>query len=240
MTTSIHTRSSSKQRIDLPKSWLNKLEEEFSKDYMRKLRNFLVEESKKNKIIYPKANEIFQAFKLTPLNDTKVVIIGQDPYHGPDQAHGLCFSVRPGIKPPASLRNIFKELRQDLGADIPNHGFLESWALQGVLLINTVLTVEKGKAGSHRKKGWEQFTDKVVSILNKECQHLVFILWGQDAKMKGAGVDRQKHLVLESAHPSPFSAHKFHGNKHFSQCNSYLKKHGFKPINWQLPKEIIQ
>ena len=217
-------------------SWKEQLQSELTKDYMNNLRNYLSSELKNKRIIYPRPPEIFNAFNLTPFKRTKVVIIGQDPYHGPGQAHGLCFSVRPNVKPPPSLVNIYKEIKQDLKIEPPSHGHLEFWAKQGVLLLNSVLTVEHSKAGSHRGKGWETFTDRVVQILNEKKQGLVFILWGRDAQKKGAQIDRKKHLVLESAHPSPFSATKFFGNHHFSKANRYLIKQNEAPINWALPE----
>lgn len=221
----------------LPESWLNHLGEEFKKDYMLDLQAFLKEELDNKKSIYPHSSEIFSAFQLTPLHEVKLVIIGQDPYHGKDQAHGLCFSVKPEIKTPPSLRNIYKELASDLNVEKPNHGFLESWAKNGVLMLNNVLTVEEGKPASHKGKGWETFTDKTVDILNKECKNLVFLLWGSHAQKKAENVNRDKHLVLECSHPSPFSAHKsFLGSKHFSKSNDYLKSHNIKPIDWSLPE----
>ncbi|MDA0901833.1 MAG: uracil-DNA glycosylase [Proteobacteria bacterium] len=224
------------KKAPLPESWMEYLGEEFEKDYMLKLSSFLKEQLRKNETIYPQASEIFSAFHLTPLDKVKVVIIGQDPYHGPSQAHGLCFSVKPKITPPPSLKNIYKELNSDLGLQMPNHGFLESWAKNGVLMLNNVLTVQKGKPASHKGQGWEIFTDKVVEIVNEKCQNLVFLLWGSHAQKKAANVDRNKHLVLESPHPSPFSAHKgFLGNKHFSKTNQYLEKNSIKPIDWSLP-----
>lgn len=219
---------------NLEKSWLKELKNEFEKDYMISLTQFLKQEKMTKQTIYPKKSEIFSAFKHCPYNKVKVVIIGQDPYHGEGQAHGMCFSVKPGIKVPPSLKNIYKEQLSDLSIIQPDHGFLESWAEQGILLLNNVLTVRKSAAGSHRKKGWEIFTDKVIELLNHKKENLVFILWGNDAKTKGAKIDRTKHLVLESAHPSPFSVTKFLGNKHFSKCNKYLESHHIKKINWQL------
>lgn len=223
----------------LPESWLKQLGEEFNKEYMVNLKSFLAEELSQNKSIYPNKSEIFSAFNLTPFNKVKLVIIGQDPYHGPHQAHGLCFSVKPGIKAPPSLKNIYKELKSDLNLEAPNHGFLESWAKNGVLMLNNVLTVEQSKPASHQKQGWEIFTDKVVDTLNNECENLVFLLWGSHAQKKAANVNRKKHLVLECPHPSPFSAHKgFLGCKHFSKSNEYLQSHGIKPIDWSLPQKI--
>jgi uracil-DNA glycosylase len=186
--------------------------------------------------IYPPEQDVFNAFTLTELENVKVVILGQDPYHGPNQAHGLCFSVLPNVKKPPSLVNIYKELASDIPSfSIPQHGFLQSWAEQGVLLLNTVLTVEQGHAHSHAKIGWERFTDTVVRQLNDHCDGLVFLLWGSHAQKKGAVIDKQKHHVLSAPHPSPLSAHRgFLGCKHFSQTNSLLKQQNKSPINWQV------
>lgn len=223
----------------LPVSWMNHLGKEFQKDYMINLGSFLKEEIGAGKVIFPPSCEIFSAFTLTSLDEVKVVIIGQDPYHGEDQAHGLCFSVKPSMKVPPSLKNIYKELASDLGLEKPDHGFLESWAKNGVLMINNVLTVERSQPASHKGKGWEIFTDKVVETLNNESENLVFLLWGSHAQKKAANVNREKHLVLECSHPSPFSAHKgFLGSKHFSRSNEYLKNCSIKPIDWSLPKNI--
>lgn len=188
--------------------------------------------------IYPPADKVFSAFESTPFDQVKVVIIGQDPYHGPNQAHGLCFSVMPGVNTPPSLVNMYKELAQDIeGFQIPNHGYLQSWAEQGVLLLNTVLTVQQGNAHSHKHLGWETFTDKVIKALNEHGQGLVFILWGAHAQKKAASIDRTKHSVLAGPHPSPLSAHRgFFGCKHFSQTNEILAKQGLAQINWHLPQ----
>lgn len=203
---------------------------------MQNLKAFLKQEYAKGKTIYPAKSEYFSAFNLTPLNQVKVVILGQDPYHGPHQAHGLCFSVRPGVKTPPSLINIYKELKDDLGIENQGHGFLESWARQGVLLLNSVMTVERGQAASHRNKGWETFTDRVVEVLNERKKPLVFILWGSYAQKKASFVDRNKHLVLEGPHPSPLSAHRgFFGCKHFSKANDFLMANEQAPIDWELP-----
>ncbi len=216
--------------------WQKKLNSEFKKDYMKNLKAFLAEEASQNKVVYPSYQDVYAAFKASPFEKTKVVIIGQDPYHGPGQAHGLSFSVQPGVKTPPSLVNIYKELNKDLNFKIPDHGHLQSWANQGVLLLNAVLTVEKAKAASHQKKGWEQFTDKVIEILNTEKENLVFLLWGSSAHKKGINIDTSKHLVLKSVHPSPLSAHRgFFGNHHFSKTNEYLISKNIKPINWQIP-----
>ncbi len=221
--------------IQIEKSWKENLKGEFTAGYMKKLKLFLKQELEQGKDILPHRKEIFSAFNYTPFDKTKVIIIGQDPYHGPGQAHGLCFSVKKGVRPPPSLKNIYKELQADTGIKPVEHGFLEAWAQQGVLMINSVLTVEKSKAGSHRGKGWEIFTDKVIEVLNEKKENLVFILWGRDAQKKAAKVDRRKHLVIESAHPSPFSAHLFYGSRPFSKTNNFLKNKGIGTINWQLP-----
>jgi uracil-DNA glycosylase len=206
---------------------------------MKKINSFLEDELSQEKSIYPHESEIFSAFKLTPLNEVKVVIIGQDPYHGEGQAHGLCFSVKPGIRVPPSLKNIYKELKSDLGLEAVGHGFLESWAKNGVLMLNNVLTVERSKPASHQGKGWEIFTERVVETLNEKCENLVFLLWGSHAQKKAVNVDRQKHLVLECSHPSPFSAHKsFLGSGHFSKSNKYIQSCGIKPIDWSLPQTV--
>jgi uracil-DNA glycosylase len=224
--------------IDLPDDWLAVLGGEFEQPYMQNLKAFLAEEKAQGKVIYPHSSDWFNAFKYTPLNQLKVVILGQDPYHGPNQAHGLCFSVRPGVKTPPSLVNIYKELQSDLGIQPVNHGYLTSWAKQGVLMINAVLTVEQANAGSHQKKGWEQFTDKVIHVINEQLDGVVFLLWGSYAQKKAAFVDQNKHLVLKSVHPSPLSAHRgFFGNHQFSQVNNFLIQHGKQPINWQLPEQ---
>jgi uracil-DNA glycosylase len=220
----------------LEKSWSNQLQSEFEKDYMKSLRKFLLSQKEAKKIIYPKGDEYFAALNLTPLSKVKVVIIGQDPYHGPGQAHGLSFSVRKGVRFPPSLQNIFKELHDDTGVPMPMHGDLTHWAEQGVLLLNAVLTVEEGRAAAHQGKGWEQFTDQVIAALNKNREHIVYLLWGSYAQKKAAFVDRSKNLVLESPHPSPLSAYRgFFGSKPFSKINKYLREHGIKEIDWSLP-----
>ena len=219
--------------IRLEASWKQLLLKEFEKDYMKKLKQFLLDEMKQNKKIYPKADEYFLALKLTPFDKVKVVILGQDPYHGFGQAHGLCFSVRPQVAVPPSLVNIYKELKQDLGVEIAPHGFLEAWAQQGVLLLNNTLTVLAGKPGSHKNQGWEEFTDKIIQILNEKKENLVFLLWGRFAGEKGAIVDSSKHCVLKAPHPSPYSADRgFFGCQHFSKSNQYLKSKGLKLIDW--------
>jgi uracil-DNA glycosylase len=223
------------RNIRLPESWLEYLANEFEQDYMINLRAFLKAEKAHCKTIYPQGERIFAAFDHTPFDKVKVVILGQDPYHGPQQAHGLSFSVPEGIKPPPSLMNIYKELHADIGMPIPKHGCLEKWAEQGVLLLNSVLTVEHSLAASHQGKGWERFTDQVIKALNENSEHIVFMLWGAYAQRKGQIIDRSKHCVLEAPHPSPLSAHRgFLGCKHFSQANAYLQKYGIEPIDWRL------
>ncbi|HQQ62567.1 MAG TPA: uracil-DNA glycosylase [Pseudomonadales bacterium] len=226
-----HTRN-----IKLDPEWLDLLRDEFDAPYMQDLRAFLAAEKQRGKIIYPPGALWFNALNHTPFSKVKVVILGQDPYHGPHQAHGLCFSVLEGVAPPPSLVNIFAEIKRDLGIAPPAHGNLTAWADQGVLLLNAVLTVEQAKAGSHQGKGWERFTDRIVELLNAQREHLVFLLWGSYAQKKGALIDRKKHLVLASPHPSPLSAYRgFIGNGHFSSANAYLQKQGQDPIDWQLP-----
>jgi uracil-DNA glycosylase len=218
--------------VRIEESWKQKLTPEFEKDYFIKLTEFVRAEYA-SKTIYPPAKLIFNAFDHCPFDDVKVVIIGQDPYHGPGQAHGLCFSVAEGVPNPPSLQNIFKEIMSDLGKPMPANGDLTRWAHQGVLLLNATLTVQAHQAGSHQRKGWEEFTDAAIRLLAEEREHLVFILWGAYAQKKGAFIDRSKHLVLASAHPSPLSAYNgFFGNKHFSRTNEYLKAHGIAEIEW--------
>lgn len=223
-------------RVQLPSSWKGRIGGEFEKGYMLALRQFLIGEKRAGKIICPEGKNIFQAMNLLPFEQVKVVIIGQDPYPGPGQAHGLCFSVMPGVPVPPSLKNIFQELQSDLGIRPAGHGCLVSWVEQGVLLLNSVLTVEMNRPGSHQGKGWERFTDAIIQVLNHEHSGLVFFLWGSYAKEKGAIIDKGRHLVLQSAHPSPLSAHRgFFGNGHFSKANRYLQDWAKAPINWQLP-----
>lgn len=213
--------------------WKSKLKDEFEKEYFINLSEFVKHDYKVNSV-YPPGSLIFNAFNLCHFQNVKAVIIGQDPYHGPGQAHGLCFSVREGVDLPPSLINIFKEIDLDMGIRRPSSGNLERWASQGVLLLNATLTVRAHQAGSHQKKGWEQFTDSVIKIINSEKQNIVFFLWGAYAQKKGESIDRLKHLVLESVHPSPLSASRgFFGNKHFSKCNNYLAEHGIEPIDWR-------
>ncbi len=221
--------------IDLHPSWLAHLAPEFEQPYMQQLREFLVREKKSGKVIYPPSPHIFNAFNSTPLDRAQVVILGQDPYHGPNQAHGLCFSVQPGVPAPPSLQNMFKEIQRDLGIPVPGHGCLQSWAERGVLLLNATLTVERGRAGSHQGQGWEQFTDRAIEVLNREREGLVFLLWGSYAQKKARLVDARRHCVLKSPHPSPLSAYRgFIGNGHFSKANDYLRSRGQEPIDWAL------
>lgn len=227
----------SASNIKLEESWRESLGKEFDTPYMSNLKTFLMQEKEKGKTIFPKGAEYFRALDLTPLDKVRVVILGQDPYHGDNQAHGLCFSVKPGVATPPSLMNIYKELKEDLGIKPVSHGFLESWAKQGVLLLNSVLTVERGLAAAHQGKGWENFTDAVIRAVNEQEHPVVFMLWGSYAQKKAAFVDRKKHLVLTAPHPSPLSAHRgFLGCKHFSQANAFLEAKGLKPIDWQLPE----
>ena len=225
--------------IKLEETWKFALETEFEDPYMADLKSFLVSEKKAGKLIFPKGSEYFRALDLTPLDEVKVVILGQDPYHGEGQAHGLCFSVRPGVRIPPSLVNIYKEMEADLGIAPAKHGFLEHWAEQGVLLLNSVLTVEEGKAAAHQGKGWERFTDAVIRTVNEECDGVVFILWGAYAQKKAAFFDEERHLVIKSAHPSPLSAHNgFLGSKPFSKANEYLQSIGKDPVDWELPETV--
>jgi uracil-DNA glycosylase len=228
----------SPRAVKLEASWLERLSEEFEKPYMQDLRDFLQAEKRAGKRIYPQGHELFNAFSLTPLDRVKVVILGQDPYHGDGQAHGLCFSVRPGVRVPPSLRNIYKELHAELALPIPQHGYLTSWADQGVLLLNSVLTVESSKAASHQGKGWETFTDQVINVINTERENVVFMLWGGYAQRKGAIIDETRHCVLRAPHPSPLSAHRgFLGCGHFIAANEYLERVGLGAIDWRLPNE---
>lgn len=214
--------------------WDNLLKDEYNKDYFKDLEKFVLKEYNA-KTIYPKINEVYNAFRYTSFNDIKVVIIGQDPYHGENQAEGLCFSVKKGVQKPPSLVNIFKELHDDLGYAIPKNGSLVSWTKEGVLLLNAVLTVEKDKAASHKGKGWERFTDEVIKIINKKDTPVVFILWGSYARSKKELITNKKHFIIESAHPSPLSAYNgFFGSKPFSKANTFLIEHGLKPINWEI------
>jgi uracil-DNA glycosylase len=226
-----------KAQVKLEPSWLRVVGAEFDKPYMVQLKAFLLAEKKAGKAIYPAGENWFNALNSTPFDAVKVVVLGQDPYHGPGQAHGLCFSVLPGVPAPPSLVNMFKELERDCGIPISRHGYLQHWAQQGVLLLNAVLTVQHANANSHQGRGWELFTDSCIEHLNRERENLVFLLWGSYAQRKGQLIDRNKHLVLEAPHPSPLSAHRgFLGCKHFSKTNQYLQQHGNAPIDWALPQ----
>jgi uracil-DNA glycosylase len=225
--------------IALHESWRAPLQAEFDAPYMAALRAFLVSEKEAGKRIFPKGSQWFRALDLTSLDAVRVVILGQDPYHGEGQAHGLCFSVQPGVRPPPSLINIYKELEADLGVRPVTHGFLEPWARQGVLLLNSVLTVEQAKAAAHQGKGWERFTDAIVRLVNAKETPVVFMLWGAYAQRKAAFVDPSRHLVIKSAHPSPLSAHNgFLGSRPFSKANAFLESKGLAPIDWQLPRQV--
>lgn len=219
--------------------WAPFLEAEMQEEYYQRLRGILIKEYK-SRTIHPGMYDIFNAMHYTPYHKVKVVILGQDPYHGPNQAHGLSFSVRPGIEPPPSLVNIFKELHEDLGCTIPKHGCLKHWAEQGVLLLNTVLTVREHQANSHQGIGWERFTDHIIELLNQREQPMVFILWGRPAQRKQSMITNPNHLVLTSSHPSPLSAYRgFFGSRPFSKVNHFLEEHGMEPIDWQLPMEEV-
>lgn len=215
-------------------SWKAVLADEFQKDYFKALKSFLLSERSIYRI-YPKGSDIFAAYNLTPFDKVKVVILGQDPYHGPHQAHGLAFSVQKGIAHPPSLQNIFKELKDDIGCNVPTNGTLEAWARQGVFLLNTVLTVREGQAHSHKERGWERFTDATIKALSDRKEHLVFILWGRPAQMKASMIDTGRHYVITAPHPSPLSAYRgFFGSKPFSKTNAYLERVGISPIDWCL------
>jgi uracil-DNA glycosylase len=220
-------------QINLTPGWTNIVGAEFDRPYMKDLKKFLQQEKDAGRVIYPNGGDIFNALNITPFDKVEVVILGQDPYHGPDQAHGLSFSVRKGIALPPSLRNIYKEIEAEFGVKMPREGDLTPWAQQGVLLLNATLTVQAANAGSHQKRGWEEFTDAIIRALNERGEHIVFMLWGSYAQKKGAFIDRKKHLVLEAPHPSPLSAHRgFLGCGHFRKANEYLESHGRKPIDW--------
>jgi len=223
-------------RIRLHESWKSRLADAFAAPKMQTLREFLIEEKRRGKTLYPPGRQIFAAFDATPFDDVRVVILGQDPYHGPNQAHGLCFSVLPGVPVPPSLENIFKEIERDLHLKRPDHGCLLPWARRGVLLLNAVLTVERGQAGSHQGKGWEEFTDAAIRRLAGEREHLVFMLWGSYAQKKGQFIDTRRHRVLKAPHPSPLSAHRgFIGCGHFSAANEYLVRNGLGTVDFSLP-----
>lgn len=229
---------SNPREIRLHPEWLEALGEEFDEPYIGELRDFLQARKQAGAEVYPPGSSIFNALDSTPPSKVKAVILGQDPYHGPGQAHGLCFSVRPGVRVPPSLVNIYKELHSDIGFAIPRHGCLQAWAEHGVLLLNAVLTVERGNAGAHQGKGWERFTDRIVEVVNAGPNPVVFLLWGSHAKKKGQGIDRSRHLVLTAPHPSPLSAHRgFLGCRHFSRANQWLEEQGQAPIDWSLPAE---
>lgn len=230
--------STNSKMVDIESSWYSPLAAEFEQPYMRDLRAFLVAQKQLGKRIFPAGSEFFNAFSHTPLHKVKVVILGQDPYHGEGQAHGLCFSVKPGVAVPPSLQNIYKELNAELGLPIPTHGHLTAWADQGVLLLNSVLSVECARAASHQGKGWERFTDRVIEIINEQREGVVFLLWGSYAQRKGAIIDGNRHCVLKAPHPSPLSAHRgFFGCGHFVAANEYLQGRGEAPIDWRLPPQ---
>ena len=221
--------------VKMESGWKQALLEEFGKPYFQQLKALIVQEKKSGQVIYPPSKYIFHAFDSTPFNQVKVVIIGQDPYHGPGQAHGLCFSVQPGIAIPPSLKNIYKELATDIpGFQMPNHGHLQKWADQGVLMLNAILTVRASQAGSHRGKGWESFTNAAIKALNDQKEKIVFLLWGRYAQDKGAIIDSSRHHVLKAPHPSPLARGGFFGSRHFSQTNEYLTQRGLTPIDWQV------
>jgi uracil-DNA glycosylase len=229
--------------VKLHESWLGPLGAEFEQPYMKSLKDFLLAEKVAGQRIFPKGGEYFRALDLTPLGQVRVVILGQDPYHGLGQAHGLCFSVKPGTQIPPSLVNIYKEMQADLGIAPARHGFLEHWAKQGVLLLNSVLTVRMGQAASHRERGWERFTDAAIAAVNRQESPIVFMLWGSYAQKKAAQIDSLdkggRHLVLKAPHPSPLSAHSgFFGCRHFSQANRFLESRGLTPVDWALPAEV--
>lgn len=226
----------SNRAVQLEPGWLAQLGAEFEQPYMARLRSFLQAQKRAGKQVFPPGRDMFNAFAYTPMDKVKVVILGQDPYHGAGQAHGLCFSVRKGVRVPPSLQNIFKEIHAELGYPVPQHGDLTAWADQGVLLLNSVLSVESGQAASHRGKGWETFTDRVIEVINRERRGVVFMLWGSYAQRKGAMIDRDRHCVLNAPHPSPLSAHRgFFGCGHFKAANDYLQAQGDAPIDWRLP-----
>lgn len=239
----MHPAEALAQQLKPGRGWDEWLADEFRQPYMRQLAEFLVAEEQAGKVLFPPRHLCFNALNSTPLDKVSVVILGQDPYHGPGQAHGLCFSVRPDVPPPPSLVNIFKEIEADLGHPRPDHGCLQTWAEQGVLLLNAVLTVEQGNAGAHQGKGWETFTDKVIETINRERDDVVFLLWGSYARKKGRHIDRNRHLVLEGPHPSPLSAYRgFFGCSHFSRANDWLLSRNRPAIDWSLPPkaELLQ
>lgn len=222
---------------DLHPEWLAELADEFDTPHMRALKTFLLDRKRQGAVVYPKGSDMFKALNVTPLSTVKVVVLGQDPYHGPNQAHGLSFSVQPGVAIPPSLKNIYKAIEQDFNIKMPKHGHLMHWAKQGVLLLNTVLSVEDGQAGAHQNKGWEPFTDRVIEVINQKCPHVVFMLWGAHAQKKAQALDADKHLILKAPHPSPLSAHRgFLTCGHFSQANAWLRAQGQSTIDWSLPE----
>jgi uracil-DNA glycosylase len=234
----MHPAEALAQQLKPGRGWDQWLADEFRQPYMRQLAEFLAAEEQAGKVLYPPSSHCFNALNSTPLANVNVVILGQDPYHGPGQAHGLCFSVRPQVPPPPSLVNIFKEIETDLGIAPPDHGCLQPWAEQGVLLLNSVLTVEQSNAGAHQGKGWERFTDKVIEVINRERDNVVFLLWGSYAKKKGQHIDRNRHLVLDGPHPSPLSAYRgFFGCRHFSKANEWLREQGRPSVDWELPSK---
>ncbi|MFO8140502.1 MAG: uracil-DNA glycosylase [Marinobacter sp.] len=234
----MHPAQALAQQLRPGRGWHEWLADEFRQPYLRQLAEFLAAEEGAGKTLFPEQKHYFNALNSTPLDQVKVVILGQDPYHGPGQAHGLCFSVRPGVPTPPSLVNIFKEIQQDLGLAPPDHGCLQPWAERGVLLLNAVLTVEQSHAGAHQGKGWETFTDRVIETINQHRQGVVFLLWGNYARKKGRIIDRKRHLVLEGPHPSPLSAYRgFFGCQHFSQANQWLEQQGQSPVDWALPSQ---
>lgn len=220
--------------VKIEAGWKEALRNEFSKPYFLQLKAFLLQEKKDGQVIYPPGPEIFHAFDSTPFDQVKVVIIGQDPYHGQGQAHGLCFSVKPGVAVPPSLKNIYKELHEDVGIQIPSHGYLQKWADQGVLMLNAILTVRAREAGSHRNKGWETFTTAAIQALDREKEGIVFLLWGRYAQDKGQVITPNRHHILKAAHPSPLARGGFNGCRHFSQTNALLIQQGTSPIDWQV------
>lgn len=232
----MHPSAALATQLRSDRGWTEHLAGEFRQPYMQALAEFLAAEEQAGKVLYPASHHCFNALNTTPLDQVKVVILGQDPYHGPGQAHGLCFSVRPDVPPPPSLVNIFKEIESDLGIAPPDHGCLQPWAEQGVLLLNSVLTVEQGRAAAHQGRGWETFTDRVIEVVNQERDGVVFLLWGSYARKKGQSIDRNRHLVLTGPHPSPLSAYRgFFGCRHFSTASQWLQEQGKEPVDWALP-----
>jgi uracil-DNA glycosylase len=241
METGGFVRAVGAREVKMQADWLALLRDEFDSDYMRELSRFLRERRAEGAVIYPPATDIFRAFWSTPPQRVRVVVVGQDPYHNPGQAHGLCFSVNPGVPVPPSLGNIYRELHRDLGLPVPTHGCLQAWADRGVLLMNSVLTVERNRPGAHQGKGWERFTDRVIAVLSAAERPLVFLLWGSYAQKKGARIDRERHCVLTAPHPSPLSAHRgFLGCGHFSTANAFLESRGLESMDWSLPAAAVR